>query len=145
MALREIRLNNPGGIKKTSQHWFGSSNVQDDPVFIRFDTPVYGVRALMKVLLNYQSVHGLNTIRGIIERWAPETENDTEAYINDVAQRMGMGPDGLLDLKDIPTLIKLTQCIIHHECGTCPDPTLPFWYDDETFNEAVKLALGISP
>ena len=37
--------------------------------------------------------HRLYTIRTIIRRWAPESENNTEAYINNVSKLTGILPD----------------------------------------------------
>ena len=51
---RESSLNNPCGIKKNSIAWQGEATMQDDPVFVRFESPVMGLRAAMKILLTYQ-------------------------------------------------------------------------------------------
>ena len=41
----------------------------------------------------YYHKYHLYTIRGIVSRWAPSSENDTEAYIANVARLTGIGPD----------------------------------------------------
>ena len=51
--------------------------------------PANGIRAIAKVLLTYQRQHGLDTLAELIERWAPAAENDSFAYIDDVATRLG--------------------------------------------------------
>lgn len=79
---RGIRNNNPGNIRHGA-NWLGlNTNGQDiDSSFCVFTAPVYGIRALAKVLINYKRIHGLNTVRQIVSRYAPPNENQTTAYI----------------------------------------------------------------
>lgn len=60
----------------------------------KFKTVEAGVAAMHRQLAKYES-EGRNTIEEIISRWAPASEkgNRTEAYINDVAKRMGISRD----------------------------------------------------
>ena len=54
----------------------------------------YGWRAAFYLLTRtYYHKHRLYTIRTIIRRWAPESENNTEAYINNVSKLTGILPD----------------------------------------------------
>ena len=54
----------------------------------------YGWRAAFYLLTRtYYHKHRLYTIRTIIRRWAPESENNTEAYINNVSMLTGIQPD----------------------------------------------------
>lgn len=80
---RGIRNNNPGNIRWGSD-WKGlkKDGKQQDPSFCVFETPEYGIRALAKLLQNYQLLYGLNTPRKIINRYAPPTENETVSYID---------------------------------------------------------------
>jgi hypothetical protein len=57
-----------------------------------------GIRALDKNLEVYGTKHKINTLRGVISRYAPSSENDTEAYIKYVAQKTGLKPDQEIDL-----------------------------------------------
>ena len=68
VMARGIRNNNPGNIRHGSSKWQGMSATQTDSEYIQFDDPVYGIRAIVKLLRNYQSRHGLNTIEEIITR-----------------------------------------------------------------------------
>ena len=74
---RGIRNNNPGNIRWGSD-WKGlkKDGKQQDPSFCIFETPEYGIRALAKLLRNYQRLYGLNTPYRIISRYAPPTENE---------------------------------------------------------------------
>ena len=118
IATRGERNNNPGNIDRSTIRWEGmSADQSSDDRFIVFQTPQFGIRALAKILLNYQDVHHLDTIRQIIDRWAPPSENDTGAYVTDVAADVGVGPDDKIDLNDAAILTKLVTAIIRHENG----------------------------
>ncbi len=88
--------------------------------FARFVSHEYGIRALALLLTTYQDRHGLRTIRGIVTRWAPGAENDTEAYIAAVARRMDRHPRAELDLHRHEDLRPLVEAIIVHELGGNP-------------------------
>lgn len=129
---RGIRNNNPGNIRRTSDVWVGLAEKQTDPDFFVFSNEVWGIRALAKVLINYQKIHNLATIEKIISRWAPTIENDTESYIKSVSRKMNVGRDTALNLNDIDTLISLVQSIIYHENGIQP-------YSQKTIEKAISL------
>ncbi len=71
--------------------------------FQQFDTPEAGIKAVDDQLRIYGSKHKLKTLREVISRWAPPSENDTEAYIKNVSQRTGIKPDEEIDLSN-PTI-----------------------------------------
>lgn len=87
---RGIRNNNPGNIRWGAD-WQGlkKDGKLQDPSFCVFKSPVWGIRALAKLLKNYQRLYGLNTPRKIINRYAPPNENQTQAYIQSVAHQLG--------------------------------------------------------
>ncbi|NIG88682.1 structural protein [Serratia symbiotica] len=116
---RGIRNNNPGNIR-WGDEWQGLVSKPDrtDKLFCQFTTPEYGIRAMIIILRNYQRKHGINTISGIIHRWAPTSENDTQAYIDSVSQEVGVAPDQRIDISDSRILMKLLQAIIRHENGS---------------------------
>jgi hypothetical protein len=133
---RGERNNNPGNIDRTTIKWQGMSPDQSgDDRFVVFNTAHDGIRALAKVLLSYYRKYQLNTVRKIIDRWAPPTENDTTSYINHVAQLLGVGPDDPINAEDSDVLEVLVTAIIKHENGQCI-------YDDPTIIAAVDSALA---
>ena len=70
------------------------SKTQNDRSFCQFETLEYGWRAAFYLLTRtYYHKYRLYTIRGIISRWAPSSENDTSAYIANVSRLTGIGPD----------------------------------------------------
>lgn len=109
---------NPGNVRWTGVLWDGlDTPPSDSGGFCRFKTMEDGVRALCKILLAYQDKHGLRTIEQIINRWAPSSENDTGAYVADVAHRMGVGADEDIDVHSAGVLSALAGAIAIHETG----------------------------
>jgi hypothetical protein len=113
---RGERNNNPGNIRISPINWQGKV-AGVDKSFETFADPRAGIRALAVNLRTYQNVHGLNTVRQIITRWAPASENDTGAYVRAVAAALGVGPDDAINLADRQTLADLVTAIIKHENG----------------------------
>lgn len=112
---RGIRNNNPLNIRKSSDNWQGKTG--DDGAFVIFDTPYSGIRAAARLLKNYGNNYGLVTVRGIINRWAPSSENNTESYITSVEKSTGLFRDLTLNGGDYPSLV---AAMIKHENGQQP-------------------------
>ena len=137
---RGIRLNNPGLMRKSGDTFVGEAPSNDEE-FKAFATMEWGIRCLAKTLLTYHRRHKLETVRGIISRWAPPFENDTEAYVDDVCQMMEVRPTQKLDLEDQATLINLCRGIIKHENGFKNRLTREHWIDEPTMLKGIQLAL----
>lgn len=119
MEPRGIRNNNPGNVRAVAGvTWQGQIGV-DDAGFCIMDSRFHGLRMLAKVLLSYERKHNLNTIRGIIERWAPPTENNTPAYEQAVAQHAGFALDDPIT-DDAAVFDAIVAGIIMHENGVQP-------------------------
>lgn len=130
-ATRGVRNNNPGNIDYNPRNqWQGQ--LPPDPAiekrFARFDTVENGIRALAKLVLAYRGKDGMpgvggpgiDTVREVINRWAPGVENDTESYIRAVAAGVGAQPNQPIDLRDPKNLIAIAIGIIRHENGNVP-------------------------
>lgn len=130
--MRGIRNNNPGNIRH-GDAWQGLAEPQTDSSFCVFRSPEYGIRALAKVLLNYEKKYGLNTVRKIVSRYAPENENDTESYIKSVAGQLGVDTDEPITVRDKATLLVLVKAIIRHENGEQP-------YSNEILIKGLEMA-----
>lgn len=121
---RGLRLNNPGNIFHGSSRWKGMAKEQPDPEIVKFKTAADGLRAMARTLVNYHRRHGIKTIRGVIERYAPAKgqghTNDTEAYIASVGKRTGLPTDRPLRLDYWLTLFRLMPAMIRHEQGQQP-------------------------
>ena len=133
---RGIRNDNPGNIR-WGDDWDGlvPKSQRTDKSFCQFTAPEYGIRAMIIILRNYEKKYGLNTVRKIINRWAPPVENDTEAYVNSVAKQVGVDADKVIDVTDSRVMIPLLEAIITHENGSQP-------YEFATFVKAIDLANG---
>lgn len=115
---RGIRNNNPGNIRHGSAKWQGMAAQQTDANFVQFVSPEYGIRALSILIGNYYTKNGLNTVRKIISRYAPNTENNTEAYAQAVAKAIGVVPDTIINVNTHK--VALVEAIIQHENGKQP-------------------------
>lgn len=134
-APRGIRNNNPGNIDfNPINKWKGLNpkSQELDSRFCVFISAEYGIRALMVLLRNYEKKYKLNTVRQIINRWAPTHENNTSAYMTHVAKIMNVELDSCLNLNDRDTLIKLAKAIVTHENGVQP-------YADAIYQSAYEL------
>lgn len=139
---RGERNKNPGNIDRNTIKWKGMAPDQSgDPRFIVFDAPVWGIRALARNLLSYSRLYAekdprdIDTVREVINRWAPPGENDTTAYINAVAKQVGVGPDDHIDMADEVVMRALVTAIIDHENGRVV-------YDAATIADGVTRALA---
>lgn len=94
---RGLRNNNPLNLEATV-NWTGMQG--NDGRFAVFPDLETGVAAADRNLQTYANKHGLNTVSGVINRWAPPSENDSRAYAQTVAQKLGVGPDDPLDMSD---------------------------------------------
>lgn len=134
-APRGIRNNNPGNIDYNPLNKWKGLNPKTkelDSRFCVFISPEYGLRALMILLRNYDKKYGLNSVRQIINRWAPTHENNTSAYMEHVAKMMGVKVNECLNLKNRETLISLAKAIVTHENGVQP-------YSDDKYQSAYEL------
>lgn len=133
MITRGLRNNNPGNIR-LGQPWQGlvPTSQRTDPEFCQFTGPEWGIRAIAKILHNYE-VEGVTTLRQAINHWAPPVENDTSSYVNAVSQMTGIQPDIYIDLSAYEVVMPMVKAIIYHENGSQP-------YDDVIINNALALA-----
>lgn len=98
----------PGG-------WQGETG--NDGRFAIFDKMENGIRALAKQLMVYQDKHGVDTVREAITRWAPSSENNTEAYIAFVCHVCDLNDSDQLDFHDRNTLFWMVTAIGEEEQG----------------------------
>ncbi len=130
-GARGLRNNNPGNIRKGTSQWQGMSAQQTDSAFVQFVSPVYGIRALAKLLKNYQARYGLDTVEEIISRYAPPNENITGSYVRAVADSIGVAPRQTINVNQyLPALV---AAITKHENGLQP-------YPESLIREGVSLA-----
>ncbi len=139
-ATRGIRNNNPGNIEHNPRNrWQGLDNppVEGAGRFARFKEPVYGIRAIARLIVSYYNKNNCNTVRKIIERWAPQEENNTAAYINHVCKITDFLPDQEMDFTTYEHCKPLVVAIIIHENGFNPYPS--------SLVDKAMLMAGIQP
>lgn len=166
---RGIRNNNPGNIEWGSP-WQGlvKGAAKTDQRFAQFVDPVSGIRAIAVTLITYYDKRKANdgskidSIREVIERWAPKNENNTIAYANQIAKVLNVSPDSeTLNLHDYKTLRGLVEGIIRHEegdpsakvrvngklvsTGVTPYNNVNMWYPDDVIDEALRRAGVVKP
>lgn len=109
---RGIRNNNPGNITAGR---FANSNgaIGSDGDFATFASMQDGIQAAIALLHSY-AARGYDTIRSIIGRWAPGSDNDTAAYIADVTKRLGLSADQHLSGAQLDAV---APAIFGHENG----------------------------
>lgn len=155
---RGIRNNNPGNLE-WGEPWQGlvPPAQQTDPRFCQFVSPVYGIRAMARVLITYQDKRRaedgsrIDTVREIVARWAPSFENNTNAYTQQVANAVCTGAgsctgpdDPSLSLHDYKTLRPIVEAIIRHENGPGGVKSDNTWYTPAEIEEGLRLA-GVQP
>ncbi len=93
-----LRYNNPGAVE--FKPWMGAYGATLGPNgrYAQFETPDQGYSVMGRILDTYQNKHGLNTVSGIVNRWAPADvdNNSTGSYINSVSRRLGIDPNAPL-------------------------------------------------
>lgn len=128
MSSRGIRNNNPGNIKDFGVPWEGLASRQEmteeqrrEKIFCVFRKPWWGIRAMARTLLTYQSKYNLNTLEKIIQRWAPSADNNPEqAYVDFVSAQVGVPADRHVSLRDFRYMHRLCEAIIQFENGENP-------------------------
>jgi len=144
---RGVRNNNPGNIDFNPRNaWQGQLGMEvgvASPRFARFDQAENGIRALGKLLLNYRGKDGMpgvgrpgiDTPLEFISRWAPSSENNTLAYAQAIAKRLGVGVRDSIDISKPEVLREAVVGIIVHENGGNP-------YKAEVIDEGIRRALA---
>lgn len=135
MTSRGIRNNNPDNIDyNPSNNWRGQ--LEHEPAiesrFCRFASAELGIRAIMCLLRTFQRKYHCDSVLALINRWAPDVENDTNSYVKSVCNALSVNSNEKISTDDKKTLIALTKAIIQHENGQQP-------YSDETFEKAYSL------
>ena len=134
MPSRGVRNNNPCNLRYGSD-WMGmvKNSRELDRSFCVFKNAKFGIRAAAKLFLNYKRFYDIDTVRGIVDRFAPPEENNTTAYIEDVCKRTGFPREERLDLYNGAVMLSLLKAIIRHENGYQP-------YSDEEIKAGMYLA-----
>jgi hypothetical protein len=120
MTPRGLRNNNPLNIRHNADVFQGETK-GNDKSFKTFISMPYGYRAGFVVLHTYLTKHGLNTIEKKIARFAPPSENDTQAYIRTVVRYSGVAADEVLTAASGDKYILIVSAMSFVENGVNAD------------------------
>lgn len=138
---RGIRNNNPGNLNYVGQN---GATLEDHatPRFARFNSAFEGFAALGKQIKAYYNgtskaagYQKLQSVEDIISRFAPASENNTQAYINKLSKMLGVGRGDSLNIQDPQVLATLMNGITQIENGKNP-------YAPDMVLKAAQSAVG---
>lgn len=108
-----LRQFNPGNIRPGAG-FLGETGAGGG--YAQFESPEYGLRALSRLLGTYGQKRGVNTLRGLVSRYAPKSDNPEsfENYIKYMSDKLGVDPDEEIDLAGrraelIPAIVGFEQ------------------------------------
>ena len=114
---RGYRNCNPGNIRISGTRYKGEVVPSQDTAFKQFTSMAYGYRAMFVLIHYYCRVLHLKTVRQIISRYAPPSENHTESYIRHVADAILRGPDSEIDLGSMDEMVLMVAAMSRVENG----------------------------
>jgi hypothetical protein len=136
MTSRAARNFNPGNIRRGA-HWRGlmapdamSPAQEAEHEFCVFLSAAWGFRAMALTLLNYEQ-DGIDTIDGVMSKWAPAVENNTVAYIQYVEAHTAL--HGAIDLRNYATMTKVVAAMAERESGSV-------WWEASDVEQGLSLA-----
>lgn len=114
---RGLRNNNPGNIRLNGITYEGEIVPSRDKSFKQFKAISYGYRAMFVVLHAYARKYGINTIEGMISRYAPASENHTQKYIDAVSEWSGVSATSHLTSTNADVMIPIVAAMSRVENG----------------------------
>ena len=108
---------NPGNIRQSKTRYKGERYPSRDSEFKEFESMAYGYRAMFVLLDTYSRRYGLCTIRQMLNRYAPPTENFTEGYIRFVSETTGIAPDEMLNTRAARDMVPVVAAMSQIENG----------------------------
>lgn len=114
---RGIKNCNPGNIRQSKIRYDGERLPSRDSEFKEFESMAYGYRAMFVLLDTYSRRYGLCTIRQMLNRYAPPSENFTEGYIRFVSEMTGIAPDELLNSRAARDMVPVVAAMSQIENG----------------------------
>ena len=129
-----LRQNNPGNIR-SGAGFFGETGVGSG--YATFQNPLFGGRALARLLSTYKNQYGISNIDSLIDRYAPSGDNTMESrtnYKGFIANKLGIGKDDEIDLDDDNTKLGVMKAIVEFE-NRNENP-----YSDQEYNLMIQSA-----
>ena len=114
---RGLRNNNPGNIRRSAGVNYCGEREGADKEFRTFVAAHWGYRAIFVLLHTYRLRYSVNTIAEAIGRWAPPSENQTEAYIATVEKLSGRERGEAYDTLSAEDMLPIVAAIAWVENG----------------------------
>ena len=114
---RGLRNNNPGNIRLGNFRYKGERAKSRDSAFRQFESVEWGYRAMFVLLHTYATKHKCRTLREIINRYAPPSENFTDGYIRCVANATHLSADEPISTTDGATMTAVVAAMSAVENG----------------------------
>lgn len=109
-TLSEVNMN-PGDLR-----WAGQKGaIEGIGGFAKFSSEEAGLRAMAVQLKLYQDRDKLDTLRKVISKYAPSTENNTDDYLKYVSQKTGIKESDKLDFNNTATLASVMSAMTKFE------------------------------
>lgn len=121
---RGLRNCNPGNIRRSKVHYLGEVRPSQDSDFKQFESMAYGYRAMFVLLDSYRRRYALNTLRQMLNRYAPPSENFTDGYIRFVSQKTGILPDEELNTRSERDMVPIISAMSEIENGVSADRSM---------------------
>lgn len=140
----------PGGFNNNLGNIRSGAGLPDEGApqngFATFPTPQAGANAMVANLGAYVKQNPNMTVAQAISKWAPPNENDTQTYINQVAEGTGINPGAPLAgvLKDPAVNAQLLDAITRKEKGGLPQGVTADTFMSATSPRGPQVAQGDS-
>ncbi|VVE15846.1 hypothetical protein PCO31110_02912 [Pandoraea communis] len=105
------RATNPGNIRYSGFARSAGAIGQDSSGFAVFPDAAIDTEAMQALLRSYNGC-GLNTVGGVVERWAPPSENGTSSCAKSVAKRLGVRADGTVHSRAIDLTVDTEEVLV---------------------------------
>ena len=129
-----LRQNNPGNIRPGAG-FIGETGVGSG--YATFQNPLFGGRALARLLSTYKNQYGISNVDSLIDRYAPSGDNTMESrtnYKGFIANKLGVSKDDEIDLDDDNTKLGVMKAIVEFE-NRNQNP-----YSDQEYNLMIQSA-----
>lgn len=114
---RGIANCNPGNIRRSRVRYKGECHPSTDESFKQFESMEWGYRAMFILLDTYRVRYGLKTLREMIMRYAPPSENHTALYLDAVCEMTGIRPDERIDTRSRRVMVPIVAAMSRIENG----------------------------
>lgn len=119
---RGVRNNNPLNIR-IGNSWLGETECNTDGVFEQYTSMSYGLRAAFCLMRRYIVRYRIDTIAGIVSRWAPEEPKLLQMYIDYVSTSAQIAADKQIgwDSCDVLAIVKAMSYYESHYVPTADE------------------------